>query len=130
MPDLTEMLNQAKAAALHAYVPYSHFPVGVCIRSENNQLFAGCNVENAAYPIGQCAETSAIGAMITHGQTKIREVVIVSPRAQFITPCGACRQRLYEFALPETQIHLYNNVGDFQTIELSQLLPKPFSFKN
>lgn len=126
MSNLTEMIHHALEAAAQAYAPYSNFSVGACIRSENNHLFAGCNVENAAYNLGNCAETSAISAMISRGERKIKEVVIVGPHSTLISPCGGCRQRLYEFSLPHTLIHLCNKAGDHQTFSIEQLLPNPF----
>ncbi len=121
-----EMITQATQAYRNAYAPYSNFPVGVCIRSEDDQLFSGCNAENAAYPVGTCAESNAIGAMIVSGQRRVKEVVIMTPNAKLLPPCGACRQQLYEFSSPETRVHLYNMNGDHKTLTVGELLPEPF----
>ena len=77
-----------------AYAPYSRFSVGVAILAENGEIYAGCNVENASFPEGWCAETSALGAMVTNGATRIREVAVMAGAPQLTTPCGGCRQRL------------------------------------
>ena len=81
----------------NAYVPYSNFKVGVSIKSVNKKFYVGCNVENAAYPQGVCAEASAISAMIAGGCRLISEVLIVSEGDRLIVPCGGCRQKLSEF---------------------------------
>lgn len=125
-----KMVAKATKAYKNAYAPYSNFAVGVCIRTDDDQLFTGANVENAAYPSTLCAEMSAIGAMVTSGARKIKEVVIVVPEKKLCPPCGACRQRLYEFSSSDTLIHLYNAQGDHDTLTLDKLLPVPFGPDN
>ncbi|PPR78258.1 MAG: Cytidine deaminase [Alphaproteobacteria bacterium MarineAlpha2_Bin1] len=120
------MFKMANLAHKNAYVPYSGFKVGVCIRSDNDKLFFGSNVENAAYPQSQCAEASAIGSMITSGERKIKEVLIIGGNEELCTPCGGCRQRLYEFSSNHTVIYLCNSNGLLKTLKLIDLLP--FSF--
>lgn len=127
---LQKMAEKAKIAAQNAYAPYSKFHVGACLRSEDNLLFSGANVENASYGLTQCAEASAIGALISAGQKKVTEVVIVSLAPHFCPPCGACRQKLNEFALENTPIHLYKLTGEYKTILLSELLPLAFGPHN
>ena len=90
----------AREAAGHAYAPYSHFPVGAAVRTADGRRYAGANVENAAYPQGQCAEASALGAMVAGGGGRVAEVVVAAPSAAECAPCGGCRQRLREFARP------------------------------
>ena len=90
-------------------------------------LFRSCNVENASYPVGQCAEASAIGAMVTAGDRAIAEVVLVTEHAEPCSPCGRCRQQLAEFAGADTPVHLCGPEGLRQTITLGQLLPLGFS---
>src|SRR5690349_2497751 len=97
MSDFKEMLDQARKACEKAYAPYSKFKVGVCIRTQNNQLFTGCNVENASYGLSSCAEASAISAMISANEHNIAEVLIVSSGKKACPPCRGCRQRLWEF---------------------------------
>ena len=128
--DLTEMIERATAVRVHAHAPYSGFHVGACIRAESGQLYAGCHVENAAYPQGQCAEATAIGAMVSGGDTRIAEVLVIGDGARLCTPCGGCRQRLSEFAGPETPVHVCGPDGLRQTIPLGDLLPYAFVADN
>jgi cytidine deaminase len=124
------MLAMAQAAMDRAYAPYSRFHVGACLRAEDGRLFAGCNVENAAYPIGQCAEASAIGAMVTGGGRRIVEAVVIGGGALLCTPCGGCRQRVAEFADWETPIHVCGPEGHRRTFLLKELLPHGFGPAN
>ena len=93
-----ELLRAAEAVMARAHVPYSRFPVGAALRTTDGTIHAGANVENAAYPQGQCAEASAIGVMIAAGGTEIAEVAVVAEHLDICPPCGGCRQRLSEFA--------------------------------
>lgn len=127
---LKEMIARASAVRKHAHAPYSGFHVGACIRAESGRLYAGCNVENAAYPQGQCSEASAIGAMVSGGDTKIAEIVVLADGARLCTPCGGCRQRLSEFAGPEMPVHMCGPEGLRQTIPLGDLLPYAFLADN
>jgi cytidine deaminase len=120
------MLDQASRALANAHAPYSRFRVGACLRAASGRLYAGCNVENASYPVGQCAEATAIGAMVAAGDRRIVEVVIVSEGARPCPPCGRCRQQLAEFATPETRIHLCGPEGVRVTTTLGALLPMAF----
>ena len=97
---LEPMLDLARRALANAHAPYSRFRVGACLRTAGGRLYAGCNVENAAYPVGQCAEATAIGAMVAAGDREIAEVVVLTERAELCSPCGRCRQQLAEFARP------------------------------
>ena len=101
-----ELLAAAECVMHTAHAPYSNFPVGVALRGGDGQIYAGSNVENASYPQGQCAETSAIGVLVGAGQTEITEVAVVAGRMDFCPPCGGCRQLLAEFASPDTPVHL------------------------
>jgi len=125
--DFEGMLGRAREALERAHAPYSRFRVGACVRAMSGRLYAGCNVENASYPVGQCAEASAIGAMVTGGDRMIVEVVLVTERAEPCSPCGRCRQQLSEFAAADTPIHLCGPEGLRQTVTLGQLLPLSFS---
>jgi cytidine deaminase len=120
------MLELARAALAHAHAPYSRFRVGACVRAASGRLYAGCNVENASYPVGQCAEASAIGAMVTGGDRHIVEVVLVTERAEPCSPCGRCRQQLAELARADTPIHLCGPEGRRHTATLGDLLPLAF----
>ena len=124
------MLTQARRAMEAAYAPYSKFPVGAVVKGANGKLYAGCNVENAAYPQGWCAETSAIAAMIADGETRIVEVAVIGHGAALVTPCGGCRQRLREFADEATPIHVCGPQGLRRTVTLGELLPFSFGPEN
>jgi homotetrameric cytidine deaminase len=121
-----ELLAMARAAAGRAYAPYSNFPVGAAVRTADGRRYAGANVENAAYPQGQCAEASAIGALVAGGGGAIAEVVVAAPSAELCTPCGGCRQRLREFAPPDAPIHLADLERVRRTTSLAELLPLSF----
>ncbi|MDE3177424.1 MAG: cytidine deaminase [Pseudomonadota bacterium] len=120
----------AKQAFDNAYAPYSKFPVGAALRTPEGEIFAGCNVENAAYPQGACAETGAIAAMALAGRRRIAEVVVVGGGAGLCTPCGGCRQRLREFAGPDVVIHVAGPQGLRASFTLAQLLPQSFGPEN
>ncbi len=94
------LLRAADAAMRNAYAPYSHFKVGAALRGASGGIYAGANVENASYPQGQCAETSALGALVAAGEIAITAVAVVSDRVLECPPCGGCRQRLAEFGSP------------------------------
>ena len=121
-----QMLDLARQALAHAHAPYSRFRVGACVHAASGRLYAGCNVENASYPVTQCAEASAIGAMVTAGDRQIVEVVLVTERAKPCSPCGRCRQQISEFADADTPIHLCGPEGLRLTATLGQLLPLAF----
>ena len=112
---------------LNAYAPYSNFSVGAAILSENDKLFGGCNVENAAYPEGTCAEAGAISAMIAGGCKKIKEIYIVSKSENIVSPCGGCRQKIREFSSDQTKIFLCNIKWEYKLFSLNELLPFSFS---
>jgi homotetrameric cytidine deaminase len=125
--DRTERLLQAADAAMHsAHAPYSRFPVGAALRASGGGVYSGSNVENAAYPQGQCAEASAIGALVAAGERAITEVAVVAEKEDFCPPCGGCRQRLSEFAGPDTPVHLGRPGGPRRTLTLDELLPHAF----
>jgi homotetrameric cytidine deaminase len=121
-----ELLAMAREAAGRAYAPYSGFPVGAAVRTADGRRYAGANVENAAYPQGQCAEASAIGALVAGGGGAITEVVVAAPSRELCTPCGGCRQRLREFAAGDAPIHLADLERVRRTTTLGELLPLSF----
>jgi len=127
---IAAMLAAARAAMAQAYAPYSRFPVGAALLGANGKIYAGCNVENAAYPQGCCAETSAISAMIADGERQIRAVLVVGQGTALIAPCGGCRQRLNEFAAANTPVHLCGPQGVMQTVTMGALLPYAFGPQN
>jgi len=121
-----ELVAMAQVAASRAYAPYSRFPVGAALRTTDGRRFAGANVENAAYPQGQCAEASALGALVAGGGGVIAEVVVAAPSPELVTPCGGCRQRLREFTPDDAPIHLADATGVLRTTSLAELLPLSF----
>jgi homotetrameric cytidine deaminase len=121
-----ELLQAADTVMRTAYVPYSRFPVGAALRAPDGSVHVGSNVENAAYPQGQCAETSAIGALIAAGHTRIAEAAVTAERMDFCPPCGGCRQRLAEFASADTRVHLGRPGGPHRTVTVGELLPLAF----
>ena len=125
-----QMFEAATKVRERAYVPYSKFKVGAAILTENNHIVVGCNVENAAYPQSQCAEASAIGNMVSQGYSIIKEVLVIGSGDLLCSPCGACRQRIREFASLKTPIHMCNTKGHLKTSTLQELLPDSFGPEN
>lgn len=129
------LFDAARAVRDRAHAPYSHFPVGAALRTVSGDVHTGCNVENASFPEGWCAETSAIGGMVSSGETedarRIAEVCVVADAidGRPVAPCGGCRQRIAEFAGPETLIHCYDPEGRGATFRLGELLPATFELK-
>lgn len=132
---MTAMDEQALFEAAHtvrarAHAPYSRYRVGAAIEDEAGRLHVGCNVENAAYPQGACAEANAIGAMIAGGGTRIARIAVVGGPAGaapgVCTPCGGCRQRIREFADRTTEILLLDATGSTRRFRLDDLLPESF----
>ena len=100
------LLAAAQEAMRNAHAPYSGFRVGAALRAPGGAIYAGANVENAAYPQGQCAEASALGALVAAGEREIAAAAVVAERLDICPPCGGCRQRLAELAGPDTPVHL------------------------
>lgn len=121
------LLRAASEAMRNAYAPYSEFKVGAAVRTPTGAIYAGANVENVAYPQGQCAEASALGALVAAGESAITAVAVVAERLEHCPPCGGCRQRLAEFGGPETTVYLGRpGSGDPLTVTLGELLPGSF----
>ncbi|WP_252736131.1 cytidine deaminase [Aestuariibacter sp. A3R04] len=125
---ISELTQAAQRAQYNAHAPYSGFQVGAAVLTENDSIFCGCNVENAAYPLGQCAEATAIGAMVAGGHKTITAVVIASPTEEYCFPCGGCRQKIAEFAEDNTPVILVNTQGHIQSYTVGDLLPHAFRF--
>ena len=123
---MEDLLALARTMMVRAHAPYSKFHVGAAVRAEDGSIHGGCNVENAAYPEGLCAEASAIAALIGAGRKKVLECVVIGPGPEIITPCGGCRQKLREFAADDLKIHLCGPDGLHRTVTLDQLLPLSF----
>jgi cytidine deaminase len=129
-----ELFDKARAVRERAHAPYSNFHVGVALRSEAGDIHTGANVENASYPEGICAETAAIAAMVAASPPgpgrRIAEITVVASRigGRLTTPCGGCRQRIAEFGIPATPVHILDPDGKGETTALGTLLPGAFSF--
>ena len=126
MTSLDTLFEAARAIQARAYAPYSRFKVGAAIATPDGRIFSGCNVENAAYPVGSCAEAGAIAAMVAAGETRIAAIVVMGDGEHLVTPCGGCRQRIREFASPDTPVHVAGPEGIRKSFTLDELLP--FSF--
>jgi cytidine deaminase len=123
---LAALFAAAKAAQAKAYAPYSKFRVGAALVTPDGAIFSGGNVENASYPEGWCAETSAIAAMAAAGARRIAEICVIGDGEALCTPCGGCRQRIREFADGATLIHIAGPQGVRATFKLAALLPESF----
>ncbi len=131
---MQRLIDAARAAREHAYAPYSHFAVGAALLDEHGQIHAGCNIENAAYPQGQCAEASAIAHLVLAGGRRITAAVVVGVTAGVtagvndspVTPCGGCRQRLREFAADDCPVWAADLHAVRQRFTLGELLPASF----
>ena len=121
-----EELKAAAVAMLdRAYCPYSHFAVGAALECADGTVFTGCNIENAAYSPGICAERTAVAKAVSEGHTDFTRIVIAGRSADFCVPCGVCRQVLREFA-PGIEVICLNGKGEEQVFTLSELLPHSF----
>ncbi|MDI1246187.1 MAG: cytidine deaminase [Rhodoferax sp.] len=122
------LLTAARQARCKAYAPYSNYPVGAAVLDEQGRIHAGCNVENAAYPEGLCAEAAALSAMVLAGGRQARAVLVVGSGGEgsWITPCGGCRQKLREFGTPDLLILSANELALGPRHTLAQLLPESF----
>ncbi|HEX5618948.1 MAG TPA: cytidine deaminase [Solirubrobacteraceae bacterium] len=120
------LIAAAREVRDRAYAPYSRFHVGAALRAEDGSIHAGANVENAAYPQGQCAEASAIGVLVAAGHTRVLEAAVISDGEAVCVPCGGCRQRLREFMPLDGRIHLCARDGECRTMTLEELLPMSF----
>lgn len=121
------LLDDAKTVREKAHAPYSGFKVGAAIRAASGAVYVGCNVENAAYPEGTCAEAGAISAMIAGGDTQIAEVAVVGDAPGPVSPCGGCRQKIAEFAPKGTPVTMANMSGASETLTIEALLPLAFA---
>ena len=124
------LLRAARDAQTRAYAPYSHFAVGAAVLDEHGNVHAGCNVENAAYPEGVCAEAGAFSAMVLAGSRRVQALLVVGDGAALVTPCGGCRQKLREFAAPDTPVLIADAGGVRARFTLAQLLPESFGPEN
>jgi len=122
-----ELFKIAKEASLHAYVPYSGFPIGVALECEDGTIFTGCNIENAAYGDTICAERTAIFKAVSEGYTQFRRIAIYGEGKGYCMPCGSCRQVMAEFS-PEMEVLCSKAGGGYVSYPLNRLMPYTFNF--
>ena len=120
-----ELMRLAVEMLDRAYVPYSHFPVGAAVECADGSVYTGCNVENAVYPAGICAERNAMFHAVAEGHTDFVRIVIAGRSKDYCVPCGICRQVMQEFA-PELEVICLNGAGEAKTFTLKELLPYGF----
>lgn len=121
-----ELYEHARQAASHAYVPYCHFPVGAAVEFDNGEIVKGANVDNASYPVTACAERGAVSTGVGLGYRRIVAIAVHGP-ADSVSPCGACRQILAEFATDDCTI-TFKWGGELITVPFFDLLPYTFRF--
>ena len=126
MADLDALFDAARQAMAKSYSPYSKFPVGAAILTEDGLVFAGANVEIASYPEGWCAETTALAHYVMGGGGRITDICVTAEKLDECSPCGGCRQRLAEFAPADARVHLTDGDGVTRTISMGDLLPLGF----
>jgi cytidine deaminase len=120
-----DLLKAAKGVWQNAYAPYSKFQVGAALRSGSGTIYQGANVENASYGLARCAEQSAVQAMASNGERAFQEIVVYTEDEPPATPCGACRQILFEFG-KDAKVYLVNHWGKVRTYSVRDLLPDGF----
>lgn len=121
------LLAAAKDSMKNAYVPYSKFRVGAALLTESGEIYTGCNIENAAYPVSCCAERVAIFKAISNGEKAFTEMAVAADTKRPVPPCGSCRQVMSEFFNKSMPVHLSNIHNDIKTVTMEALLP--FSFE-
>ena len=124
------LLKAATEVRENAYAPYSHFRVGAALRSRSGQIYVGCNVENAAYPEGTCAEAGAIAAMVAAGETEVIEVAVIADCPSPVPPCGGCRQKLAVFGRHDVKVTLATLDGATMETTIGDLLPGGFAARH
>ncbi len=128
--NVEKLIKEARRAQANAYARYSGYAVGAALRAASGRIYAGCNVENAAYPLSQCAEANAVAAMVLGGDREIIEIAIAGPGEVLCTPCGGCRQALAEFGDAGVRVHVCGPTGDVVEESLGVLIPHAFGPEN
>lgn len=122
-----QLMELAKEAREHAYVPYSQFKVGAAVLTKDGRTFTGCNIENSSYPLTNCAERTAIFKAVSEGAIEIEAIAVIGNTTGPISPCGACRQVMIEFSDANTPVYLTNLQGEVEETTVSALLPGAFT---
>lgn len=125
--DIEQLIEEAKEARKQAYVPYSKFAVGAALLTENGNVYRGCNIENAAYSMANCAERTAFFKAISEGEKNFKLLAVVADTDRPCSPCGACRQVISEFCPPDMKVVLTNLKGDLLETTVKELLPGAFN---
>jgi cytidine deaminase len=125
--DTTMLIEEAKKARDKAYVPYSNFKVGAALLTVDGKVYHGCNIENAAYSVANCAERTALFKAFSEEDKQYKAMVIVADTKRPIPPCGACRQVISELCNKDMKVILTNIDGDIKEMTVEELLPGAFS---
>lgn len=121
------MIDEARKAREKAYVPYSKFPVGAALRAKDGTIYHGCNIENSAFPMCNCAERTAIFKAVSEGERDFELLTVIADTEGPVSPCGACRQVISELCPVDMPIVLTNMQGDQLETTIDQLLPGAFT---
>jgi cytidine deaminase len=125
--DNTTLIDEAKIAMKKAYVPYSKFQVGAALLTEDDKVYHGCNIENAAYSMCNCAERTAIFSAYAHGDRTFKALAVVANTDRPVSPCGACRQVISELCPKDMKVTLTNLKGNTLELTVEELLPGAFT---
>jgi len=125
--DINQLIEEAKKAREFAYVPYSKYKVGAALLTKDGKVYRGCNIENAAYSMCNCAERTALFKAYSEGDVDYVAIAVVADAPRPVPPCGACRQVISELCPPEMKVILTNLKGSVQEITVKELLPGAFS---
>lgn len=128
MIDFEQLIQKALRAKENAYAPYSNFHVGAAVLGKSGTIYTGCNIENAAYPVTNCAERTALFKAVSEGEKEFLALAVVSDSENYVSPCGMCRQALAEFCGSDFQILMCRSNGDYKIMTLEELLPESFGF--
>ena len=125
--NINELIEEAKKARSMAYVPYSKFQVGAALLTTDNKVYRGCNIENAAYSMTNCAERTAMFKAFSEGDKEYKAIAVVADTERPVPPCGACRQVMAELCPQDMKVYLTNLKGDIQELTVKDLLPGAFT---
>lgn len=123
---ITELIAAAREAMENSYAPYSHFPVGAALLSDDGRVWTGCNIENASYGAANCAERTAIFKAVSEGMRKFIAIAIICKTEEYCSPCGICRQVMVEFS-PDMEVIMVNQHNEYTMKTSAELLPGFFS---
>ncbi|MEX1308628.1 MAG: cytidine deaminase [Eubacteriales bacterium] len=124
--DYQQLIKKADEVKQNAYAPYSHFRVGAALLTKSGKIYTGCNVENASYTPTICAESSAIVQAVSEGEQEYVAIAVISDSEDYTSPCGVCRQRIFEFG-SDIEVIMANRDGEYKTYKISELLPEGFN---